>query len=202
MNILVKIATCAIVALVSWGLWVAEVRWIKGWTGLAWLSGFNWSSLPICGLIAGACSYLLAPHIRRTARFNFILLAFSLTGAAFFVARFGLMEWLSTWNVRGFAIGAAGSIVVAGLAVSIGLAALANKWLAPMHPWTAALVAGALMAVLPLSFATVTIFPAFNGSTDGIHSIKMGYPVFWTSLLVPLALQLGRKKTSPSAFPG
>jgi len=192
-NFLVQFAVCAIVGLVSWGLWIAEVCWIKGWTGLAWLSGFNWSSLPICGLIAGACSYLLAPHIRPTVRLNFILFASALTIAAFVIARLGLMELLSTWNVRGFAILAIGSILVAGLTVSIGLVALANRWLAPMHRWTAAIVAGALIAVLPLSFATVRFFPALNGSSDGIHSIKMGYPVFWTALLVPLALQLGRK---------
>ena len=36
-----------------------------------------------------------------------------------------------------------------------------------------------------------------NGSTDEIHAIKMGYPVFWTALLVPSALRLGKKANPP-----
>jgi hypothetical protein len=55
----------------------------------------------------------------------------------------------------------------------------------------------ALAAVLPLSFATVRFFPTLNVSNDEIHSIKMGYPVFWTTLLVPFAWQLGRKNKCP-----
>jgi len=38
------------------------------------------------------------------------------------------------------------------------------------------------------------VFPAVNGSTDQIHAIKMGYPVFWTALLIPVAMGLGRKR--------
>jgi hypothetical protein len=44
-----------------------------------------------------------------------------------------------------------------------------------------------------LSFITVAEFPALNGGTSEIDATKMGYPVLWTALLVPLALRLGRK---------
>jgi hypothetical protein len=50
-----------------------------------------------------------------------------------------------------------------------------------------------LILVLPLSFTTIRMLPALNGSTDELHSIKMGYPVFWAALIVPLALRIGRK---------
>ncbi len=34
-----------------------------------------------------------------------------------------------------------------------------------------------------------------------IHAIKMGYPVFWTALLVPLALLLGKERPRARAKP-
>jgi len=33
-------------AFAAWGLWMGEVIWVKGWAGLAWLEGFNWSPFP------------------------------------------------------------------------------------------------------------------------------------------------------------
>lgn len=63
-----------------------------------------------------------------------------------------------------------------------------------MHFWAAILLALAFLAVLPLSFATIKHLPAINGSIDQIHSIKMGYPVFWSALLTPLAVYLGQKR--------
>ena len=41
--------------------------------------------------------------------------------------------------------------------------------------------------------ATILVFPAISGDTDIIHSIKVGYPVFWTTVLVPVAMRLGHK---------
>jgi hypothetical protein len=78
--------------------------------------------------------------------------------------------------------------------VSTGLTLVVNRRLAAIHCWTGLLLAAALLLVMPLSVATIKIFPALNGSMDEIHSIKMGYPVFWTTVLVPVALRLGRKK--------
>jgi hypothetical protein len=47
---------------------------------------------------------------------------------------------------------------------------------------------------------TDVAFPALH---DGMHDemlpIKMGYPVLWTALLVPLALRLGRKRRPAAA---
>ena len=88
----------------------------------------------------------------------------------------------------------AGTLVVIGLAVSVGLVAAASRWLAPLHIWTTVVVTVALLLVLPLSVITVMAFPALHGETDEIHAVKMGYPVLWTALLVPLALRLGRKR--------
>jgi hypothetical protein len=183
-------------ALAAWSLWLAEVCWVKSWAGLAWLSGFNWSALPICALIIIMSSYSVSEHAGWPERKRFVTFGFILTIIAFGAARWAVFELFSGIMFTRVGFEAAIVIVAAGLTVSVGLTVSANRWLAPLYGWTGILVAVALMLVLPLSFVTIKALPALNGSTDQIHSIKMGYPVFWTALLIPLALRLGRKKHS------
>jgi hypothetical protein len=185
-------------AFAAWGLWLAEVVWIKGWPGLAWLSGFNWSALPICPLIVVMASYSVAAHARSWHRILFFSVASVVSVTAFVIARWALFELFSGGFPGATAFGAGIVLLIAGLIVSVGLTISGNRWLAPLHYWTGILVAVALLLVVPLSFATIRVFPALNGSTDEIHSIKMGYPVFWTALLVPVAMRLGRESRAKS----
>jgi hypothetical protein len=181
-------------AFAAWGIWIAEVVWIKGWEGLAWLSGFNWSLLPICGLIVIISSYAVTSEASFWKRAAFIGVTWMIMIAAAIFVRRAAFELFA-----GSIFGPEGSkdlifILLAGLCVAAGLVISANRWLAPLHHWTAVWVALALLLVLPLSIVTIKAFPAINGSTDQIHSIKMGYPVFWMALLVPATLVLGRKR--------
>ena len=186
-------------ALAAWGAWLAELFWIKGWTGLAWLSGFNWSSLPASVAILVGSSYFLAPDAGSRGRWRFVGVGVALAMASFVVARVSLFQLFGPTNVPGrLDIPAAAGVLAAGLAPAIGIALLASRWLVPLRGWTGAMVAVALAASIVLAFATVRLFPAVNGSTDDIHAIKMGYPILWCGLLVPLALRLGR---APVATP-
>jgi hypothetical protein len=187
-------------------LWPGEVVWLKGWASLAWLDEFNWSSLPICAVIVVTASYIVSADAPWRERTKFVAFGFAITIWAFKEGRWAIMELFmdlpAAWpgykpaitQVPSDVAVSAGTLVVSGLAVSAGLAAAASRWLAPLHVWTTVVVIVALLLVLPLSVITVMEFPALNGETDEIHAIKMGYPVLWTVLLVPLALRLGRKR--------
>ena len=76
--------------------------------------------------------------------------------------------------------------------VSLGLAWLAGRLLAPMRRWTALYLAAALALPLPLATLTVMEFPGERHG-DLYNAIRLGYPVLWTAILVPAALWLGRK---------
>jgi hypothetical protein len=185
-------------AAICWLLWTAEVRWATGWAGTAWLSGFNWSAVPIGAVIGVSASYCVSARASGVRRAWFVGFACVASVVAFAIARWAAFE-LFAEGVPGRAairVGLAGGLL-ALLLVSVGLTMSASRWLAPLSPWAAVLLGGALTLVLPLSFATIKIFPAVNGSTDEIHAIKMGYPVLWTALLVPLAMRLGRRRATP-----
>ena len=52
---LVRVVLLVAGAFAACGLWLGEISWVKGWQGLAWLSGFNWSAFPISILIVSLC---------------------------------------------------------------------------------------------------------------------------------------------------
>jgi hypothetical protein len=192
MNRSLYLLPLSIGAFAAWGLWLAEIYWNKNWAGLSWVSGFNWSSIPICAMIASVSSFVAVSPIPSTRRFKFIGLSFALMLAAFTLARWAIFNLFSGGYVDWGLIPAGMALVTAWASVSIGLTVAANRLLVQLHPLTCILTAFALVLVLPLAFATIAIFPALNGSRDYIHAIKMGYPVFWTALLVPFTLHLGR----------
>src|SRR5262245_36586276 len=132
-------------ALFAWGLWLGEVVWVKGWASLSWLDGFNWSALPICAVIAVTSSYAVSPPHGLRARMKFVLVGFVLMAGAFAIGRCAVMEFFSAWLVPYYL--PLIWLAAAGLAVSAGIAAAAGRWLAPIHAWTVAAVAGALLAV-------------------------------------------------------
>jgi hypothetical protein len=182
-------------AVAAWSMWWTEIWWIKGWNSMAWLSGYNWSAIPICVCIAAVSSIALVRSMPLLRRLYFVGIASLLMWAAFDIGRAALFELGHSWLPRagGLMDSWLATLLLADLGVAFALFFCANKLLVPLRPWTGLLLFLALSAVAPLSVATIQLIPAVRGQTDAVHAVKMGYPVFWTALLVPLCLWLGRK---------
>jgi hypothetical protein len=89
-----------------------------------------------------------------------------------------------------------GWLLVALVLSSAGMG-LAMRWLGlPVRRRVSLFLALALVAVPPVSWLTLQVVPALNGRNDFIHAVKMGYPVFWTVILVAGAVALGRQPVS------
>lgn len=182
-------------ALIAWSMWWTEIWWVKGWNSLAWLSGYNWSAIPICLCIAAVSSIALGRAIPPMQRLRFVAIAALLMWAAFDIGRAALFEVGTAWTTRSGLLFDTwlASLLLADVGVAFALFFCAHKLIAPLRPWTGLLLLLALSAVAPLSAVTIHLIPALRGQTDAVHAVKMGYPVFWTALLVPLCLWLGRK---------
>ncbi|MFT3775722.1 MAG: hypothetical protein QM820_61025 [Minicystis sp.] len=89
-----------------------------------------------------------------------------------------LVDILATWPL---------SIVL----TAVGLHVLTRVLLVRTSAWLVPLVIVSILLVNALSFATIQVFPAVNGSRDFIHAVKMGYPTFWVNVLVAGAVELG-----------
>jgi hypothetical protein len=205
MGTVIRILIFFICAFFAWGLWLAEVIWEKGWAGGAWLSGFNWSVLPICALTVATGSYFVDKGAEFSRRIKFIGAAWS-----FIIVAFIFVRWMCIAHFRQIYHVEMGPmrmpnfvelfisliviLLVGVIGLSVSLVIIANQWLSPMRRWSWFIISIGLLLVLPLSYSTILVFPAISGDTDTIHSIKMGYPVFWTTVLVPVAMRLGHKR--------
>ena len=194
MEPLVRSATVLAAALVAWVLWYLGIGWFNGSEGLEWLHGFQWGALPASAAIAVACAAAVARDYRPLRLSAFLVLATALCLAAFAAARDELY-WLHSlmFVPAGFAPLIRLALYWAG--VSLGLAWLASRFLAPMRWWTAPLLAAALALTQPLASLTVTEFPGGRHG-DLYNAIRLGYPVLWIAILLPAALWLGRKRTT------
>ena len=43
-----------------------------------------------------------------------------------------------------------------------------------------------LLLIIPLSLLTIQIYTGFGHGTDWIDAVKMGYPIFWTTMFLGL----------------
>jgi len=86
---------------------------------------------------------------------------------------------------------------IAILLASAVIHASVSRLLGETSRWTTLYVAAAFVLVVPASLLTIQLLPALNRFTDYIHAVKMGYPAFWTVVLVSGAVALGRHRSVP-----
>jgi hypothetical protein len=86
--------------LLSTGIWLGEVIWLKGWEGLRWLDGYPWAAPPTAlavslgALVAGSGR----THTSWRRRGAFLIMVWAALWASFEVSRYSLFALHS----RGF----------------------------------------------------------------------------------------------------
>jgi hypothetical protein len=188
---LARAAAVLAAAFAAWAAWYLCIGRFNGSEGLEWLNGFQWGALPACAAIAAGSAAAVACDRSPWRLLAFFAAATALSFAAFAGARdeiyalhsYAFMPPSLTHPVR---------LALYWLSVSAGLAWLASRLLTPMR-WRAALyLAAAPVLAVYCAHLTVSIFPG-GRHEDIYNAIRLGYPVFWTAILVPSALRLGRK---------
>ena len=187
----------SIVALgaLSTAAWLGEVVLVKGRVGLAWLDGY-----PYASFVAIACVVLSVVLPVRASRqiepgriVAFFVLAGLLSLVSFVMSRAAIYDLHS--RASALLDGAtslrvprdAAVLVGAAIVTAVGFTAAGRVLLAPVSWWLSAVFLAALALVLPVSILTIHVVPSFNGHTDYFQVVKMGYPVFWTNVLMGLA---------------
>lgn len=196
----------ALLGLVSCAAWLGEIFELKGWSGSLWLDSYPWASLIGAACVAGSVMVAaVGPSpVRSASKRPRRTLFFALTAIgslAFWLARAGIYLLFSRgaaiaslaadnqWDRHVTAV-ALGFIVSAALITALGFTAALRRWLTRV-PWsTALLLLAALFLVMPLGTMTIHVIPSFNGHTDVFQVVKMGYPTFWTNVLLALATWL------------
>jgi hypothetical protein len=187
---LARAAAVLVAAFAALAAWQLGIGWFNGREGLEWLNGFQWGALPACAAIAGACAAAVARVCDIPRILAFIAAATALSFAAFAGARYEIYG-IESYRFTAPSPAHLFRLVLYWLGVSAGLAWLANRLLAPVRWRTALYLAAAPILAERLGHLTVSVFP---GGQAGVYdAIRLGYPVFWSAILLPAALRLGRK---------
>jgi hypothetical protein len=189
MNTTTRFGAIAAAAVLAWSLWCAGIAWFNGWDGLNWLRGFHWGAIPVCVVIAAASAVAVAQNCEPARVSLFVILASAMCFAAFAAGRAELYQMFGSVY---FTTDATPPVRLAlyAIAVSVSLPWLAGRLLAPLHRSAALLAIGALTLAVLLAALTVAFF-AGERHADPYNAIRLGYPVFWTALLLPAALWIG-----------
>ncbi len=175
-------------------VWRVEVEWIKGWAGLGWLHGYPWAAVPVCVLVAGSILVAVASMVpvRVVSSGVFLAVVCGVAWVSFEMARRWLyvdQEWLLP-PARSLALWRWALSPLLSLALSaVGVHLAISRLLVRLRPWSFVLFVAAELLVLPMSWLSVQIIPA-HGYRDGIHAIKAGHPMLWTTILMAGAAAL------------
>jgi hypothetical protein len=186
-----RFSAIAALAMLAWCLWYAGIVWFNGREGLNWLEGFHWGAIPVCAVIAAACAAAVARQNGPGRLLLFTAVASAICFAAFVAGRAELYQIFGGLNLIEDAASPV-RLALYGIALSIALPGLASRLLTPLHWWTALYSAAALPLAVILASLTAIYFPG-GRHADLFNAIRLGYPAFWTALLLPLTLWAGVK---------
>lgn len=201
---LVAVLVITGLGVLSSAAWLGEVVLLKGWDGLRWLEGYP--SASFVGVACVALSVLVPIHVKHRISVGraslFVAIAFAIGWFSFDLARSCLYELHSpsaafmalsmdpsmAWH---FTFRNLAGLASAALLSAVGFTVAVRLFLARVSWWMAGLFLAAIALVMPVSMLTILVVPALNGKTDYLYVVKMGYPLFWTNILMGLVGWLG-----------
>jgi hypothetical protein len=196
----VRAVAVAILGLVAFGLWLAEVVWVKGWPGLAWLSGYPYAAVGVAALVAVGVLVALGARPSPVRIAGFIACTTSVGLGCFELSREAILNFSGSGHVPpSFGASWAGlaALPLSALLAAVGLFATVRGFLSPLPAWTILYLVVAFGVVLPAAMVTIHVFPAIHGGyTDYVHAVKMGYHGFWVVVLTAAAVALGARTSS------
>lgn len=181
--------------IVSLCLWLAEILLVKKWHGLGWLDGYMSSLFVIIPLVC--LTYMIPMVYRQKIYFPKIvacficicLLAFASFELArsFFYAIYDKLYFLvladSSLHYKNLMTG----VLLPLLLTGTGFYLAVNYLLFKISKWTMLLIIGAVILSVFLGLLTIQVIPGFGSGTNFADAVKMGYPVFWISLLFSIS---------------
>lgn len=177
-----------LLALVGWSSWIYEIDVVIGWNSLEWLDRPLYSVFvaTFFSTLAFVVPFLVVRNFQITPAilwFSVWLYGGSLTSfyagknLCFEVYQSSFYDKLQVYYYL---------IVTGGLFIGFGgyVWWFTHRFLFRNPAFNSLLLAFAASMSIPLSLITVRICPGFGSSSGWVDAVKMGYPIFWTILLM------------------
>jgi hypothetical protein len=173
-------------------LWLSEICLVKGWAGLQWLNGTLYS--PYLSTLLCVMSFT-TPFLLSGTRFN---TKFVFSAALLFLCSLFLYE---AGHIINEIVYSRFSVFIS--ATNRDLLVYTTLCLFPLLGFSYWLITDKLIRknretnllliciitalVIPLSLLTICLYSGFGSQTGWVDAVKMGYPVFWMTLLMGIS---------------
>jgi hypothetical protein len=200
------LAGLLLLAYAATGAWLAQVVWVVGWEGLAWVRLIQGpETLPSCLCVALAMALPWWPWLRGRPwpALGLIAALWALSSVIYQAAAplisglFQPVAWLLVEEVQRLLLVSLGLLSLAAGGFSLLAWSLLRGLAGPVRWWALLLFPLAIALVVPASWLLAQLIPALNGAQDLIHAVKMGYPPGATALLLGLASWWARPGSEP-----
>jgi hypothetical protein len=201
-NLLITITIVFILAIFGTSLWLFEILKIKGWYGLNWLNGPLYSSYiaTLVAVFAFLTPFIISRQmtVKKITCLSIILYAASIlcfeTGKGLCYA---LYCRFCFWTRKDILLN---YLIAFLLFVFIGVAYwfVTNRWIKKNKKVNILLITFLIVSAIPLSLMTIQLNTGFGTQAEWVDAVKMGYPIFWTIVLLGLsAILVVRQKNYP-----
>lgn len=190
-NLWTTMTVIFLLSIVGMGLWLFEILQIKSWYGLNWLSGSLYS--PHIATFIAVFAFMTPLIISRQVAIKkivtptFILYAASIL--CFEVGKqlcYKLYCRFCFWTTIDI-------VIILSIAFTLFIFLGLSYWLTTQTLikrnkkvnilYTTTL----LLLTIPLSLVTVQVNPGFGSGTGWVDAVKMGYPIFWITIMLGLS---------------
>jgi hypothetical protein len=172
--------------------WLYEILEIKGWYSLNWLSGQLYS--PYIATLFSVFAFMTPFFINRqlTAKKTIIcIIIFYMTNIICFqigkqlcytiYSKFWLLSSVTTDLILILLIA-----LVLFIFIGLSYRLTTHRLIRKNKKINMLFITLLLLLSIPLSLLTIQINRGFGSGTDWVDAVKMGYPIFWTTMLLGL----------------
>ncbi|HEX8576610.1 MAG TPA: hypothetical protein VF677_09995 [Flavobacterium sp.] len=192
-NLAKVITIIFILSIAGISMWLYEIRKILGWYNLNWVDRGKLYSPYIAALIV--IFAFMAPFIisKQAAIKKLILPAIILYAVnilCFIIGRQLCYEWYNAYSpfaTIDILVDIMTDLLIYAFILFAFLGSaywlVANKFIKKNNPKNMVFIILLLIVIFPLSQITIAISPGFGDQTGWVDTVKMGYPVFWTTMM-------------------
>jgi len=174
-------------------LWLVEIVEIKTWYSLSWLSGQLFSPFiaALFSVLAFMTPFLVSRKPLLKNAVVSIIILYSINISCFYLGKqlcyemYSKFFWLYGTNTQIVLMPLAGLVLFIFLGLSYWLTA--HKLLKKNKKINVFFITILLLLSIPMSLMAIQINSGFGSGTGWVDAVKMGYPLFWITMLLGLA---------------
>lgn len=202
-NFWISTALIIFLSLAGLGLWLYEIFKLKGWYSLNWLDGQLYS--PYVATLMAVLAFMTPFIISKQVNAKKIILPaiiLYVVSILYFEAGkklcYALYCRFCFWAMKELImIFSATFILFAFLSISFWL--VTDKLIRRNKKINMLFIGIITFAAIPLSLLSIQLNPGFGSQTGWIDTVKMGYPIFWITLLLGFSgILIARQKIKDS----